>query len=123
MIKEVKRICCIGAGYVGGPTSSVIAYKCPNLMVYVVDDNENKITKWNSDKLPIFEPHLEEIVKKCRGKNLFFTKDIAQQINAADLIFISVNTPTKTFGIGKGEAADLQNLKKVCKNNKIFVYF
>jgi UDP-glucose 6-dehydrogenase len=116
MSKKVEKICCIGAGYVGGPTSSVIAYKCPHINVCVVDDNENKIKQWNSDILPIYEPGLEEIVKGCRGKNLFFSSEIAKQIEAADLIFISVNTPTKTFGVGKGEAADLQNLKKVGKN-------
>ena len=104
----VHKICCIGAGYVGGPTCSVLALKCPDIKVTVVDRNELRINQWNSNKLPIFEPGLEEIVRQCRGKNLFFTTDMTPALKEADLIFISVNTPTKTFGSGKGRAADLK---------------
>ena len=114
-MRDVKRICCIGAGYVGGPTSCVIAKNCPHLQVVVVDSNQDRIDQWNSDCLPIYEPGLDVIVKECRGKNLFFSVDVTGEIDAADLIFISVNTPTKTFGIGEGEAADLKNLDFVCR--------
>uniref|UniRef100_A0A1B6EEU7 UDP-glucose 6-dehydrogenase n=1 Tax=Clastoptera arizonana TaxID=38151 RepID=A0A1B6EEU7_9HEMI len=104
----IKSICCLGAGYVGGPTCSVIALKCPDITVTVVDKSIERIDQWNSDKLPIYEPGLDEVVRKCRGTNLFFSTDIESAIKAADLIFISVNTPTKTFGNGKGRAADLK---------------
>lgn len=107
----VEKICCIGAGYVGGPTCSVIALKCPDIKVTVCDKNATRIAQWNSDKLPIYEPGLDEVVQKCRGKNLFFSTDIASSIQEADLIFISVNTPTKTFGNGKGRAADLKYIE------------
>jgi len=106
-ITEVRRICCIGAGYVGGPTCAVIAQQCPGITVTVVDINEQRINQWNSDSLPIYEPGLEDIVKKCRGRNLFYSTDIVGTIKEADLIFISVNTPTKMYGVGKGRAADL----------------
>ena len=109
--KFIKNICCIGAGYVGGPTMSVIASNCPELNVDVVDINIERINAWNSDdfsKLPIFEPGLEEIVKKCRGKNLFFSNKVEECISTADIIFISVNTPTKTKGIGAGFASNLK---------------
>ncbi|KAJ8266120.1 hypothetical protein GJAV_G00126150 [Gymnothorax javanicus] len=111
MMTEVKSICCIGAGYVGGPTCSVIAQMCPEVTVTVVDLNEDRIRAWNSDHLPIFEPGLQEVVESCRGVNLFFSTDIDKAIQGADLIFISVNTPTKTFGIGKGRAADLKYIE------------
>ncbi|XP_076039765.1 UDP-glucose 6-dehydrogenase sgl isoform X2 [Oratosquilla oratoria] len=104
----IKNVCCIGAGYVGGPTCSVIAWKCPDLRVTVVDKSEMRINQWNSDKLPIYEPGLDEVVMECRGRNLFFSLDIDTAIRDADLIFISVNTPTKTYGVGKGRAADLK---------------
>uniref|UniRef100_A0A915HV01 UDP-glucose/GDP-mannose dehydrogenase N-terminal domain-containing protein n=1 Tax=Romanomermis culicivorax TaxID=13658 RepID=A0A915HV01_ROMCU len=99
--EKVTDICCIGAGYVGGPTCSVIAYKCPDVRVTVVDKHEDKIRKWNSDELPLFEPHLDSIVKSCRGKNLFFDTDVDSAIRKAQLIFICVHTPTKTFGFNK----------------------
>uniref|UniRef100_A0A1A7WHC2 UDP-glucose 6-dehydrogenase n=1 Tax=Iconisemion striatum TaxID=60296 RepID=A0A1A7WHC2_9TELE len=105
---QIKRICCIGAGYVGGPTCSVIAHMCPEITVTVVDVNESRIKAWNSDTLPIYEPGLKEVVESCRGKNLFFSTDIDSAIREADLVFISVNTPTKTYGMGKGRAADLK---------------
>ena len=111
MNNSIKNICCIGAGYVGGPTMAVIADKCPDILVNVVDINEDRINAWNIknlSKLPIFEPGLAAIVKKCRNKNLFFSKDIKKQIEKADMIFISVNTPTKTRGIGAGQASDLK---------------
>lgn len=104
----ISKICCIGAGYVGGPTCSVMALKCPNIQVTVVDKSIDRIAQWNSDKLPIYEPGLDEVVKKCRNVNLFFSNDINTAIKEAELIFISVNTPTKTFGNGKGRAADLK---------------
>lgn len=110
-MSSVKNICCIGAGYVGGPTMSVIAQKNPNIKVTVVDLNEQRIANWNhSDlsKLPIYEPGLADVVAAARGKNLFFSTNVSQAIIDADLIFISVNTPTKTYGAGKGMAADLQ---------------
>ncbi|XP_032811156.1 UDP-glucose 6-dehydrogenase [Petromyzon marinus] len=107
----VRKICCIGAGYVGGPTCSVIAHMCPEVRVTVVDVNEQRIHAWNSPTLPIFEPGLQEVVESCRGQNLFFSTDIDVAIKEADLIFISVNTPTKTFGIGKGRAADLKYIE------------
>ncbi|KFD58758.1 hypothetical protein M514_00451 [Trichuris suis] len=111
----IREVCCIGAGYVGGPTSSVIAYKCPEIRVTVVDKCEEKIRQWNSDCLPIYEPLLDEVVQKCRGHNLFFSTDIAAAIDRAELIFISVSTPTKTYGFGKGKAADLTQLEAAAR--------
>ena len=104
---QVNRICCIGAGYVGGPTMAMIASKCPHIHVDVVDLNADRIAAWNSDELPIYEPGLDEIVAGARGRNLFFTTDVEESIAAADLIFVSVGTPTKSYGIGAGRAADL----------------
>ena len=125
---SVKRVCCIGAGYVGGPTCSIIALKCPNIEVTVVDISQDRIDAWNTDKLPIYEPGLLDIVRSCRGKNLFFSTDVTKGITDADLIFISVNTPTKTFGVGKGRAADLKYIEsaarkiaEVAKEPKIIV--
>lgn len=103
-----KSILCIGAGYVGGPTMAVIAAQCPDLKVTVVDVNAERIRAWNGDRLPIFEPGLPEVVRQARGRNLFFSTDIAAGIREADIIFVSVNTPTKTFGHGAGMASDLQ---------------
>jgi UDPglucose 6-dehydrogenase len=107
-----KKILCIGAGYVGGPTMTVIANKCPQYKVTIVDINEEKIAAWQTDDLPIYEPGLLDVVKRSRGTNLFFSTDIAKNIDEADIIFVSVNTPTKTFGEGKGKASDLQYLEK-----------
>ncbi len=107
----IEKICCIGAGYVGGPTMAVIAHKCPDIEVNVVDINPLRIQEWNSpdfDNLPVFEPGLSDILKKCRNRNLFFSIDIEKHISEADMIFISVNTPTKTRGIGAGQASDLK---------------
>ena len=109
--RNIKNICCIGAGYVGGPTMAVIAANCPDLQINVVDINVNRIKAWNIEdlsKLPVFEPGLKNIVEKCRGKNLFFSSNIEKNIANADIIFISVNTPTKTKGIGAGYASDLK---------------
>ena len=111
---KIKNICCIGAGYVGGPTMSVLALKNPNIKVTVVDMNEARITAWNDDELnnlPIYEPGLKEVVKEARGKNLFFSTDVNKAIQEAEMIFISVNTPTKTYGKGKGMAADLKYIE------------
>jgi UDPglucose 6-dehydrogenase len=104
----MKRILCIGAGYVGGPTMAMIARKNPSVRVTLVDTNRKRIEAWNSDRLPIYEPGLDEIVRERRGRNLFFSTDVDRGIREADLIFVSVNTPTKTFGQGAGCAADLQ---------------
>ncbi len=115
-----KKILCIGAGYVGGPTMAMIAYKCPQYRVTVVDINPTRIAQWNSDDLPIYEPGLEEIVKASRGKNLFFSTDIEGGIKEAEIIFVSVNTPTKTFGSGMGMASDLQYWDKTAKQIRQF---
>lgn len=85
----------------GGPTCSVIAWKVPAVTVNVVDISRERVDAWNSEQLPIYEPGLDEIVQQCRGKNLFFSTDVTRHIKEADLIFISVNTPTKSFGVGK----------------------
>ena len=111
MSSQIKNICCIGAGYVGGPTMAVFADKCPHLTINVVDLNEERIEAWNScdlDKLPIFEPGLDEKIKKCRNKNLYFSSKVEKYISTADIVFISVNTPTKTKGVGAGKASDLK---------------
>ena len=110
-----KEILCIGAGYVGGPTMAVIADRCPQYRIHVVDINEERIRAWNSDHLPIFEPGLDEVVARARGRNLFFSPDIAEGIRKADIIFVSVNTPTKAFGQGAGRAADLQYWEKTAR--------
>jgi UDPglucose 6-dehydrogenase len=110
-----KRLLCIGAGYVGGPTMAVIADRCPEYRIEVVDANPARIAAWNSDVLPIFEPGLDAVVRRCRGRNLFFSDDVAAGIRAADIIFVSVNTPTKTFGEGAGYAADLQYWEKTAR--------
>src|SRR5574344_1264377 len=122
------KILCIGAGYVGGPTMTVIADKCPNVKVTVVDINQARIDAWNSESLPIFEPGLDDVVKRARGRNLFFSTDIPCAVREADIIFVSVNTPTKTFGQGAGKASDLQYWEKtareileVSETNKIIV--
>ncbi|HKK62712.1 MAG TPA: nucleotide sugar dehydrogenase [Bacteroidales bacterium] len=114
MTTKIKNICCIGAGYVGGPTMAVIAQKCPHITVNVVDINPERIAAWNDenlDKLPIYEPGLKEVVNKSRGRNLFFSTDIDSAIDQAQMIFISVNTPTKDYGKGKGMAADLKYIE------------
>src|SRR5690606_34840100 len=127
----IKRICCIGAGYVGGPTMSVIAKQCPDIQVTVVDLNEARIAAWNDsdlDNLPVYEPGLGDVVAEARGRNLFFSTEVEKAIDEADTIFISVNTPTKTYGAGKGLAADLKwielcarQIARVSKTDKIIV--
>jgi UDPglucose 6-dehydrogenase len=114
-MKFQKKILCIGAGYVGGPSMAMIAYKCPDYKVTVVDINDERIAAWNSKELPVYEPGLDKIIKKTRGKNLFFSKDIEKQIKENDIIFVSVNTPTKTFGTGAGMSADLQYWEKTAR--------
>ncbi|HEX2612813.1 MAG TPA: UDP-glucose 6-dehydrogenase [Fibrobacteria bacterium] len=109
------HILCIGAGYVGGPTMAMIARKCPDCKVTVVDINKARIDAWNSNDIPIYEPGLDELVKAARGKNLFFSTDVDAGIREADIIFVSVNTPTKTFGEGAGKAADLQYWEKTAR--------
>ncbi len=108
---KIKNICCIGAGYVGGPTMAVIADKCHDINIEVVDINKERIDLWNDkdlENLPIYEPGLAEIVKRCRGKNLYFSTLVEEKIENADMIFISVNTPTKKNGFGAGKASDLK---------------
>ncbi|MGC6464393.1 MAG: UDP-glucose 6-dehydrogenase [Akkermansiaceae bacterium] len=105
------KICCIGAGYVGGPTMAMIAHKCPDIQVTVVDINAERIAAWNGDDLPIYEKGLDELVFAARGKNLFFSTDVDSGIADADIVFMSVNTPTKTYGTGAGKAADLRYIE------------
>lgn len=112
----MTNITCIGAGYVGGPTMAAIARHCPEHTVTVVDLNQNRINRWNTDELPIYEPGLLEVVQEARGRNLFFSTDIPQAIAEADILFVSVNTPTKTFGEGAGRAADLQFWEKTARD-------
>ena len=128
---KIKNICCIGAGYVGGPTMSIIAQKNPDIKVNVVDMNADKISAWNSkdlNNLPVYEPGLSKVVNDARGRNLFFSTDVNKHIYESDMIFISVNTPTKVSGKGKGYAADLKyveacakQIAEISKNDKIIV--
>jgi UDPglucose 6-dehydrogenase len=128
---KINSICCIGAGYVGGPTMAIIAQKCPHIKVTVVDLNAERIAAWNDEdvtKIPIYEPGLSDLVSEARGRNLFFSTDVEKAIDEAEMIFISVNTPTKTYGLGKGMAADLKYIElcarqiaSVAKTNKIVV--
>jgi len=127
---KIRNICCIGAGYVGGPTMSVIALKCPNIKVTVVDSDPNKIKAWNGplNNLPVYEPGLADIISQARGRNLFFSDDISGAIDKAEMIFMAVNTPTKKEGEGKGMAADLRfiessahDIARYSKSNKIVV--
>ncbi|MEX0322203.1 MAG: UDP-glucose 6-dehydrogenase [Puniceicoccaceae bacterium] len=122
------KICCIGAGYVGGPTMAKIAQKCADIEVRVVDINAERIAAWQTDELPVYEPGLLDVVKEARGRNLFFSTEVDSAIEAADMIFISVGTPTKTKGIGAGKAADLKyvercarEIAKLSKSDKIIV--
>ncbi|TWU27224.1 UDP-glucose 6-dehydrogenase [Novipirellula galeiformis] len=109
------KICCIGAGYVGGPTMAMIAKQCPEIAVHVVDLNPQRIAAWNSDTLPIYEPGLDEVVREARGRNLTFSTNVDEAIAEADIIFIAVNTPTKHFGIGAGRAANLEFIEKCAR--------
>ncbi len=127
---KINNICCIGAGYVGGPTMAVIALKCPNIKVTVVDVNSEKISAWNGPlgNLPVYEPGLKEVIQKTRNINLFFSNEIDKAINESEMIFMAVNTPTKTEGKGAGKAADLKYIKQsaekiaeVATDNKIVV--
>ena len=127
---QIKNICCVGAGYVGGPTMAIIALKCPHINVTVVDANPDKIKAWNGplEELPVYEPGLAEVVKEARSRNLFFSDDIAGNIEKAEMIFMAVNTPTKTEGEGAGMAADLRyivacarDIAKYSKSDKIVI--
>ena len=127
---QIKKICCIGAGYVGGPTMAVIALKCPDIKVTVVDLNAERIAAWNGplENLPVYEPGLAQVVEKTRGRNLFFSTEVDKAIDDAEMIFMAVNTPTKTEGEGAGMAADLRyveacakNIARVAKTDKIVI--
>jgi UDPglucose 6-dehydrogenase len=110
-LPTIRSICCIGAGYVGGPTMAVIADRCPDVQVTVVDLSAERIAAWNGadlSRLPVYEPGLDAVVGRCRGRNLHFSTAVEEAIAAADLVFISVNTPTKTKGLGAGQASDLK---------------
>lgn len=117
MAQKITKICCIGAGYVGGPTCAVIAVKCPHIKVTIVDLNEARINAWNSPsfELPIYEPGLTDVVRQARGRNLFFSTDVDKAIEEADLIFVSVNTPTKKSGVGAGSAADVNYVERATR--------
>jgi UDPglucose 6-dehydrogenase len=122
------KITCLGAGYVGGPTMAMIAAKCPDIEVTVVDPNEARIAAWNSDHLPVYEPGLDEVVRSARGRNLHFKTDVEGAIREGDVIFVCVGTPTKTYGVGAGRAADLRYIEsaartiaRVAEGNKIIV--
>ncbi|MFZ9932249.1 MAG: UDP-glucose 6-dehydrogenase [Chthoniobacterales bacterium] len=122
------KITCLGAGYVGGPTMAMIAAKCPDIEVTVVDPNEARIAAWNSDRLPVYEPGLDEVVRSARGRNLHFKTDVEGAIREGDVIFVCVGTPTKTYGVGAGRAADLRYIEsaartiaRVAEGNKIIV--
>ena len=110
------KICCVGAGYVGGPTMAMIAHKCPDIDVTVVDYNAQRIDAWNSDALPIFEPGLDEIVRGSRDRNLFFSTDRDKSVREADVVFIAVSTPTKDYGVGAGRAADLKYVESCARH-------
>ena len=115
---QINNICCIGAGYVGGPTMSVIADKCPDIHINVVDTNQDRINAWNSldlNNLPIFEPGLDKIIQRCRNKNLYFSIEVEKKISEADMVFISVNTPTKKKGIGAGQASDTKWVERCAR--------
>ena len=130
-MENITKICCIGAGYVGGPTMAMIAKKCPHIQVTVVDLNEVRIKAWNDEdvnNIPVYEPGLSDVVAEARGRNLFFSTEVDKAIDEAQMIFISVNTPTKTYGAGKGQAADLKwielcarQIANISKDNKIIV--
>jgi UDPglucose 6-dehydrogenase len=108
-------VCCLGAGYVGGPTMAMIAAKCPDIRVTVCDPNEKRVSAWNSNALPVYEPGLQQVVESARGRNLFFSTDVRQAIRGADIIFVSVGTPTKTYGVGAGRAADLKYIESASR--------
>lgn len=130
-MKNITKICCIGAGYVGGPTMAVVAKQCPHIKVTIVDLNAERIAAWNHEdvnNIPVYEPGLAEVVAEARGRNLFFSTDVDKAIDEAEMIFISVNTPTKTYGSGKGMGADLKwielcarQIARVSKSDKIIV--
>ena len=109
------KICCIGAGYVGGPTMAIIAQKCPHIEVTVVDINKQRIAEWNSGDLPVYEPGLDSLVRECSGKNSYFSTDVEKAILESEIIFLSVNTPTKTYGLGAGRAADLKYVERCAR--------
>ncbi|KAF2313649.1 hypothetical protein GH714_012578 [Hevea brasiliensis] len=122
------KICCIGAGYVGGPTMAVIALKCPSIEVAVVDISVSRINAWNSEQLPIYEPGLDGVVKECRGRNLFFSTEVEKHVSEADIVFVSVNTPTKTRGLGAVEKSTVpvktaEAIEKILTHNSKGIKF
>ncbi|GAO16388.1 uncharacterized protein UV8b_00253 [Ustilaginoidea virens] len=138
---KVGTICCVGAGYVGGPTAAVIAFENPTIKVTVVDRDRVRIRRWNSRHPPIYEPGLHDIVRVARDgtrdftfpnqdaseseappgqtlvasrpANLFFTTDVAKSIAEADVVLVAVNTPTKERGVGAGSATDMTAFEAV----------
>jgi len=109
------KITCLGAGYVGGPTMAMIAAKCPDIDVHVVDPNAERIAAWNSEELPVYEPGLNDVVREARGRNLHFSTDVEGAIRTGDIIFVCVGTPTKTYGVGAGRAADLRYIEAAAR--------
>ena len=108
----VREIACIGAGYVGGPTMAVLADRCPEVRVTVLDVDPGRVAAWNSDRLPVYEPGLAEVVARARGRNLFFADLAPERLATAEMIFVCVNTPTKSYGEGAGMASDLQHWER-----------
>lgn len=94
---------------------AMIAKQCPDIEVHVVDLNQARIDQWNSEELPIYEPGLDEVVREARGRNLKFSTQVDSAISEANIIFIAVNTPTKSFGIGAGRAANLEFIEKCAR--------
>ena len=109
------KITCLGAGYVGGPTMAMIAAKCPDIDVTVVDPDAKRIAAWNSAQLPVYEPGLDAVVRSARGRNLHFHTDVEAAVRAGDIIFVCVGTPTKTSGVGAGRAADLRYIESAAR--------
>ena len=121
---KIKNICCIGAGYVGGPTMSVIAFKCPNIKVTVVDINETRIAAWNDENLnnlPIYEPGLSDVISEARGKNLFFstatTEILKPRIKGKEVVVLPAFGPIRLIKNGKEVIRELQFIR--AENGKV----
>lgn len=109
------KICCVGAGYVGGPTMAVMASHCPDIHISVVDMNKRRVDAWNSAHLPIYEPGLEEVLKRTLNRNLFISTDVQGAVADANIVFIAVNTGTKDFGHWAGNGYDLSAYESVAR--------